>query len=358
MVVHFMNYMDNYESLRKKEGMIDFSLSSDNTERLKSACEILTSDEILHGINKYPSQLYKAFKMRLSQKFAGKSFFLGSGSEDIIWKINTILLKGKNTGVVIPNFYRIYETLVNPVYINVAIEEKSSIISIKTIEEVLEKQKLEAIWISNPNPITGQCFKVHELMKLVDKFPKMIFIVDEVSMDTVYDEEAFSLLWQKEKRNNLIVLRSASKFYGMPGVRLGYASMNDEVLSYMLQNTDIFPVSGVSILIAEKLMFNQNYQFEIKKQITIHREKLQELLNNTHNLSFIPSQTNILLIKCKDQYFNLWNMLLDNNIISFAIKDEKGVEGANAIRLTIPSGQKEFSILYDCICNMIERNHL
>ena len=353
-----MNYMDYYESLRKKEGMIDSSLSSDNTERLKAVCEILTSDEILHGINKYPSQLYEEFKMHLSQKFAGKSFFLGSGSEDIIWKINTLLLKGKNTGVVIPNFYRIYETLINPVYISVAIEEKRSISSIKTIEQVLDEQKLEAIWIANPNPITGQCFEISELMKLFAKFPEMIFIVDEVSMDTVYSEESFSLLWQKEKSNNLIVLRSASKFYGIPGVRLGYASMNGDVLSYMLQNTDIFPVSGLSILIAEKLMFNQNYQFEVKKQIMTHREKLQELLNKTHILSFVPSQTNILLIKCMEQYFNLWNMLLDNNIISFSIEDEKGIEVNNAVRLTIPSGQKEFSILYDNFCNMIERNHL
>lgn len=353
-----MNYMDNYESLRKKEGLIDSSLSSDNTEKLKAVCEILTSDEILHGINKYPSQLYDEFKIHLSQKFLGKKFFLGSGSEDIIWKINTLLLKGKNTGVVIPNFYRIYETLVNPVYISVAIEKKSPIIAIETIEEVLEEQKLEAVWIANPNPITGQCFKVHELMKLFAKFPEMIFIVDEVSMDTVYNEESFSLLWQKEKSNNLIVLRSASKFYGIPGVRLGYASMNEDVLSYMLQNTDIFPVSGLSILIAEKLMFNQNYQFEVKKQIMMHREKLEELLNKTHTLSFIPSQTNILFIICKEQHFNLWSMLLDNNIISFSIEDEKGIEGNNAIRLTIPSGQKEFSMLYENICNMIERNHL
>lgn len=48
-----------------------------------------------------------------------------------------IITQGKKTGVVIPNFYRIYETLVDPVYVKVSTEINNSIISIASIEQAL-----------------------------------------------------------------------------------------------------------------------------------------------------------------------------------------------------------------------------
>lgn len=81
---------------------------------------------------------------------------------------------------------------------------------------------------------------MQEIKKLITDFPNVLFVVDEVSMDTVYDEHSFSLLLQNQDFLNLIIIRSMSKFYGIPGARLGYASMNEEFLTYMLCNTAVF----------------------------------------------------------------------------------------------------------------------
>ena len=353
-----MNYMDDYETLRKQEGSIDCSLSSDKTELLKKICETCTNIEIFNSINKYPAQIYEEFKRYLSQKFGGKKFFLGSGSEDIIWKINSLLLKGKKTGVVIPNFYRIYETLVDPVYVKVSTEINNSIISIASIEQALIKKKLEALWISNPNPITGQCFKMQEIKKLITDFPNVLFVVDEVSMDTVYDEHSFSLLLQNQDFLNLIIIRSMSKFYGIPGARLGYASMNEEFLTYMLCNTAVFPVSGFTILIAKKLMNDNSFQAMIKSQICNHRLKIQRLIECSRYLSFLASETNVLVIKCKKMKIDFWKILTEKNVITFSIGTEKGVEDKNIVRFTIPSDEIRFKKLYDILKEIIESYQL
>ncbi len=348
-----MNYLDMYEKLRNTEDKVDCSLSYNTADELKYIVESCTSEEIISAISKYPTKIYADFIKLLSETYNGKNFIIGSGSEDIIWKINTLLLINKKTGVVVPNFYRIFETLHNPVFISNPIEKETGLLHLAPIRNFLENKQVEAIWLSNPNPITGQYFLREEIELLVKEFPSVLVAVDEVSMDAVSCEKEKSLLYSSENRPNLIIVRSFSKFYGIPGARLGYACMAEQYSSCITKNSPVFPVDGFSLLLARKLLGNQLFHDRVLYKIAEHRKELQKLISSSKNMRYIESSSNILAVRYLSQNINLWEKLEQNGIISFRIDNEIGVSQQNMVRITIPSEPAKFVTIYKAMEQII-----
>ena len=112
-------------------------------------------------------------------------------------------------------------------------DEKTLQVSLEDLANIdLSPGQRGLVFLCNPNNPTGQRFEVGEVLKLLERLPVGCYlVVDEAFVEFTLAGEVNSLSPYIAKFSNLLVLRSATKFYGMPGLRLGYLLVGDAALA-------------------------------------------------------------------------------------------------------------------------------
>lgn len=190
-------------------------------------------------------------------------------------------------------------------------------------------RKTRMVYICNPNNLTGEYVESKELAKIVNKINKKIAVViDESGIE--FAGESISNYGLNE---NIVILRSFSKCYGLAGARIGYMLCSNEILDLYKRNVSSNTVSTIACNIAEKMLKNNLYKQNIDKIIE-ERNKLSRALKLLGIETYI-SQSNVLFTKnslpsnfienlyknevsvlpCLDQYNDLH--------IRIAVQDEK-----------------------------------
>ena len=100
--------------------------------------------------------------------------------------------------------------------------------SLMEIERLCRAAEVDMVWICNPNNPTGLVQPKGELASLVERFPEVVFVVDQ-SYEFFTLKEVFSAV-EGVRRENLILLHSMTKRYAVPGVRLGYMTASASLL--------------------------------------------------------------------------------------------------------------------------------
>lgn len=108
-------------------------------------------------------------------------------------------------------------------------------------------------WTGHPNNPTGRAWDRDALLKLVDDTESLLVVVDETHLPYLADEADRTLLGEVAGRENLLVLRSLSGVYGMPGLRVGYAVGSADMVRRVAQYRDpggVDPVAEAAALAA------------------------------------------------------------------------------------------------------------
>lgn len=352
-----MNYMNAYEDMRNKSDVLDYSLSYNKDNILNEIIGDIKTEEITRYLNEYPKSNYAELKERLSACYTQKSFVLGSGSEDLIWRINSFILAQKKVGVVMPNFYRIFQTLKKVSFIDIPCDKEDLNLDIQYLIRAIEKESYDAVWLSNPNPITGKGFYASDLCQLIINMPHTLFVIDEASMDSVLSMELYSLMGWREAIDNLIVIRTFSKFYGLPGMRLGYACMTPFLAEIMETMGQVFPVSNLSLLISEKILEKQQLFEKVRTKISDNKQALYAMFHKNDPIFYYSSLSNTVVVRCNNPNIYLWEVLKDKGILSLSLEEEES-EFTNSVRLTIHSEESYFSRLYQGLQTIIEKSYM
>lgn len=224
--------------------------------------------------------------------------------------------------------------------------EPNFIIDAEKIIESTKDPKVKFVFICNPNNPTGTVTPLKTIEKIV-KESDAIIIVDEVYRE-FYGKTVVPLI---EKYDNLVVLRSFSKFAAMAGARIGYLISNP----FLSQRFDgiRFPmgVSYLSYKLAETVL--ENDQDWMKKQITGIKKERKRLTTEFKKFGWIvcPSQANFLLVKIGEEAREIYQKLKEKNIYIRDRSSKKYLEGC--ARITIRS-KKENDILLKALQEIIE----
>src|SRR5690606_17459698 len=125
----------------------------------------------------------------------------------------------------------------------------------------------------------------------------IVFIVDESFVDFA-DEENSSLLDEEVLKAypNLIVVKSISKSFGVPGLRLGIlASYDKDMIDFLKKDVAIWNINSFGefyLQIFEK--YKKDYEEAMKKFKDIRRDYIEKL-SSIKNLRVIPSQANFVM---------------------------------------------------------------
>lgn len=168
-------------------------------------------------------------------------------------------------------------------------------ITYKQIDELCdEKTKDSLIILCSPNNPTGKVISQDTLEAIINCNPNSIIVIDEANAEFANTTS----LPLASKYNNVMVIKTLSKGYGLSGLRVGYCVGNSSIISQLKKEQLSFPVSSLSLYIAERIvsdiLFLKKTQEFIKKERDILTTKIQSL-----GLSVSNSQTSNLYVYAK-----------------------------------------------------------
>lgn len=285
-----------------------------------------------NGVNRYPDPHQKALKALISEiKGIGvEQIFVGNGSDEAIDLCFRIFCRpGIDNAVAITPSYGMYE--VAAATNDVALRQ----VALNTDDFSLPTERLLAacdehtklLWICSPNNPTGNAFPLFQLEELAERFNGML-VVDEAYADF---SDKGSLLATMERHENLIILQTLSKAWGMAGLRLGLAFAHQEVAALFARVKYPYNVNGpTQRAVMERLRAGVDAQIA---EIRSERDRLAKVLPTIGIVERVfPSDANFFLIKTPDAT-QVYEALVRQGIIVRNRNSMTGCQGC--LRITI-----------------------
>lgn len=155
----------------------------------------------------------------------------------------------------------------------------------------------DLLWFGNPNNPDGKQISVHEIEKMLAENPLTIFIIDEAFAELCVGFESSVPLLRKYK--NLVVLRSFTKCFAIPGIRLGYILASENVVDLIKNYTIPWSVSSIAIEAGILNLKNYTSYLPDKQDLINCKLLVESSLAEFEEIEILPSNTNYYLIHLK-----------------------------------------------------------
>lgn len=192
--------------------------------------------------------------------------------------------------------------------------------------------RTRVMFIANPNNPTGTWLPAVELEAFLLDLPEhVIAVVDEAYFEYV-DEPAYrSMLPLVARCQNLVVMRTFSKAYGLAGLRVGYAVSSVAVADVLNRVRQPFNVNSVAIAAAAAALQDQEH---VRKAVVMNRDGMRQITQGATQLGlgFIPSAGNFVCIDFGRPALPLYDKLLREGVI---VRPVANYGMPNHLRVTI-----------------------
>ena len=266
-------------------------------------------------LNRYPVPGYTALKRKICQCFgvpAGFDVLLGNGSDELIGMLSVACAKPGATVIApIPTFvmYAISAQLAGMKFIGVPLRADLSL-DLPALLAGIKQHQPAIVFLANPNNPTGSWFAEEDLIQVIRAMSDIGLVV----VDEAYQPFApGSIMAHLPEHANLIVMRTVSKL-GLAGLRLGYMSASDEILSEIEKVRPPYNVNVLTAAAAEFLLNHLTLFDAQARQICAERSKLISTLGNLPGVHVFPSQANFVLIRVPNSE-QIFNKLLEHKIL-------------------------------------------
>ncbi|MFC1467499.1 threonine-phosphate decarboxylase CobD [Verrucomicrobiota bacterium] len=158
----------------------------------------------------------------------------------------------------------------------------------------------DAIYIGSPNNPTGTTIPASTLLELADANPNRWIVVDQAFIDFCEHQEQITLLHPDRLRKNLIVLHSLTKFYALPGLRIGAAVSHPETTARLAEFKEPWTINAIAQKACELMAYDSSYDDKLHALITIERKRMREALARMPQFEIQPGgKANFLLLHWK-----------------------------------------------------------
>ena len=168
--------------------------------------------------------------------------------------------------------------------------------------------KHQGLILNNPHNPSGVLLSRQAILELLPGYRWVL--IDEAFMDFLPPSEQQSLIADLPHFPNLIILRSLTKFYSLPGLRLGYALAQPDLLQQWQQWRDPWPVNVLAEAAAIASFQATAFQAQTWQWLPQEREALFQQLRALPGLTPLPGAANFLLVKTKFSATQLQQALL------------------------------------------------
>ena len=205
----------------------------------------------------------------------------------------------------------------------------------------------------NPDNPSGNFIPKDDILKVADwcKLNQVRFIVDESFVDFSEDYEICSMLDDTilESYPNMIVVKSISKSYGVPGLRLGIMASADEML--IKEAKKCVSIWNINSFAEFFMQIFTKYSKDYHKACGSFQAERADFLSKLCEIPFIhvmPTQANFVLCEVKEPYSSMEivkRMLREHNILLSACSAKKGLQGGKYLRIAIRGHQDNVRLI-------------
>ena len=167
--------------------------------------------------------------------------------------------------------------------------------------------------LNNPHNPTGKLWTKESILPYLEQFA--LVVIDEAFMDFLPPNQEQSLISLIADYPNLVILRSLTKFYSLPGLRIGYAIAHPERLRRWQQWRDPWSVNTLAAAAAEAVIKDQEFQQQTWNWLTPTRSQLFDQLAAISGLQPMPGAANFLLVETQMSATQLQTKLLKESQI-------------------------------------------
>lgn len=210
---------------------------------------------------------------------------------------------------------------------------------------ILQIPKNGCIFICNPNNPTGFLLGKKELKKIIiaAKEKNTLVFLDECFIELVPEHNESIISWIKNN-DNLFILRSFTKSYGLAGIRIGYGLGPKNLISILNQIKIPWNVSGLAQQAASASILSTDYLKKTKKLIKTESNFLKEKISKLKNFEIYDSDTNFILIKSKIKSSIIQKKLLKNKILIRDCSSFRGLDDFH-IRIAVKTRSENLKLI-------------
>ena len=305
-------------------------------------------DELRSNFDKllmeYPSGM-KINSLLIAKYFNIKQNYVcvGNGAAELIKSLMS-KLNGK-IGIISPTFEEYPNRKSTNDIITFYPQNKNFSYEIKELQTFYENKNISSLLIVNPDNPSGNFIPPKELLTLAQwtKNKNIQLIIDESFVDFSDASTNNTLLQDNilEEFTNLIVIKSISKSYGVPGIRLGViASADTNLINFIKKDVSIWNINSFGEYYMQIFgKYESDYKLACQKFIQ-ERERFYQQLTKISYLRIIPSQANYFLCEVYSPYTSrsITELLLNKyNILIKDCSNKKGFNHKNYIRIAVRS---------------------
>lgn len=249
---------------------------------------------------RYPDPGHRAFKEKLSQRLGTceEQLVIGNGAAEVL-ALALLALQPKLVGVVEPCFSE---------YTELARKFGAAVKSVKGQPKLHYKAdpadilvlmgEVELLFLGQPNNPNGVQYEAGELIRFAEAAGRLdtYLIVDEAFLDFIPLDRRQSLLDRLENYSRVLLVRSLTKFYAIPGLRLGFGIGSPELTARLIEKQVTWSVNGLALAAGEYCLDESHaaYERETIRLIAGQRKYLSGALSSL-GCAVYPGEANFLL---------------------------------------------------------------
>jgi threonine-phosphate decarboxylase len=328
------------------EKIIDFSANINPLGFSSKTREAIIKN--LDRLSHYPDPECKEAKKEISAYFKidYENIILGNGSTELIYLI-VQTLKPKKVLIPAPTFCE-YERALNNNNVSInfyKLKEKQEFLV--SLDEIIPQLAgIDLVFLCNPNNPIGTFLPKKEMLTLVKEVQrrKIFLVLDEAFID-LYEED--SLIKEVKNYDHLIVLRSLTKFYGLPGLRIGFAASSPKLIKRLEAQKIPWSVNCLAQIAVREMLRDEKFISKSKSFLLEEKEFFYQELSNVEGLKIHKPSANFIFIKLLGNISpeQLMEQLAKKGILIRDCSNFRGLEKGNFIRVAVRTRKENIKLL-------------
>ena len=280
------------------EDYLDFSANINPLGLADSARQAILAalDSVVH----YPDAEATALKQAISRQYgvAGERIIAGNGAVELLYLLCHVL-RPRRVLIPAPAFSE-YERSARAAGAAVTYHflrpEDGFAVELQPLIDKLTA--VDMVFLGNPNNPTAVLLTRTQLEQLLAaaKARQVSVVVDESFLDFLPDDSAYSCRPLLDAYPNLFILHSLTKFYAMPGLRLGFALANSALTAKLHEAKDPWNVNCLAQAAGVAALADSDYRRRSREMLAQQKQLLHRQLNEIPGLNAYPPAANFILI--------------------------------------------------------------
>jgi histidinol-phosphate aminotransferase len=285
-------------------------------------------------LREYPREETEEALYRSLAEYTGvdkRYLAIGNGSDQIIDLILSTIGKNRRCTIFTPTFsYFITRCELHGIVLDrVALNKEDN--TVDKLDFLKSAMDSDMVYICSPNNPTGNQFDREFLLEIIKSLTDKLILFDEAYVEFAN----YTLISYISKNNNIVLLRTLSKAFGLAGARLGYLIANEK-LARTFRSTiqSPYPLNSLSLTIASMMLSRYRHRVnETVELIKNERKRMYDHLSKINGIKVFTSDANFIFFESGDKFNSILKNLQKNRVVVKVFGDIDNRKGC--MRVTV-----------------------